>query len=278
MPAPERPQTMSDPTDRFETALAALLEPLAQAMVAHGVTIGTGTEALKRALLQAAMATSESELSNSSASLLTGIHRKDIKRLREQDAQEPLRRSNNAAALVISHWATDPEYQDEFGAPRRLRRSGDDTQPGFDDLVRKARVDMAAGTVLQALLKQDVVVQVDDDRYRLLTHAFLPKAGSNEQVAAYQATLSAHLMAATHNLVSGENAERHFDRAVRYSHLSGQSVEELRQAASSGAQKLLQEINAQARRLQDRDREGGDDGKFVLGAYIHPTLPKPKDK
>ncbi|WP_299845018.1 DUF6502 family protein [uncultured Roseovarius sp.] len=267
-----------EPTDPFETALAALLEPLARAMVARGVTIGTASEALKKALLQAALATSEDEVSDSRASLLTGIHRKDIKRLRQSDGNLPARRSCNAAALAISHWATDPDYQEASGAPRDLPRQGDKTGPGFDDLVRKARIDMAAGTVLQALLDQEIVTPTDDDTYRLLTHAFLPKAGNNEQVAAYQATLSPHLMASTHNLLSGQNEERYFDRAVRYSHLSDHSVEELRKTASARAQDLLQEINALARKLQDRDDEDGSDGQFVLGAYILPTRPADKDE
>jgi hypothetical protein len=258
--------------------LAALLEPLAQAMVAHGVTLGTATEALKKALLSAAEDSSDQPLSDSRASLLTGLHRKDVKRLRDQEGGTPEKRSSSAAALVISHWATSPDYQNMSGAPRDLHRKGDQDGPGFDDLVRLARIDMAPGTVLNMLLDQSIVEITPKGRLHLLTHAFLPSGGGAEQVAAYQATLSAHLMAATQNLLAEPGDARNFDRAVRYSHLSLESVAQLRQTSEERAQALLQDINALARTLQDRDQDGGHTGRFVIGAYVLPSPPGEADE
>lgn len=266
----ERDVMSNPPDDPFETALAALLAPLAQAMVAHGVTIRAANEAMKQAMVTAALATEDDTISDSRISMLTGIHRKDVKRLRAPEPENQEKRSCSAAALVISHWATAPDYQDASGCPRELSRKGDETKPGFDDLVRHTRIDMAPGTVLQTLLGQQIVSLTDEGRYRLLTHAFLPTAGSAEQVAAYQATLSAHLAAATHNLLADEQTPRHFDRAVRYSHLSAESVSQLHATAATQAQALLEAINAEARQLQDQDQDGDHKGRFVLGAYILP--------
>lgn len=258
----------------FESALSALLEPLAQAMVAHGVTISAATEALKKALLAAAEQSSDAPLSDSRASLLTGLHRKDVKRLRNLDEDTPEKRSCSAAALVISYWATSPEYQNNAGGPRDLTRKGDNSGPGFDDLVKLARIDMAPGTVLKTLIDQNIVEQSSAGALRLLTHAFLPLGGSAEQVAAYQATLSVHMKAATQNLLAKPGAARNFDRAVRYSHLSDASIAELRRVSDERAQALLQDINALARRLQDRDHGGGHTGRFAMGAYILPSSDK----
>jgi hypothetical protein len=268
---------MTKQTDRFEAALAALLGPLAKAMIAYGVTIRTANESMKKALLKAASETSDTDLSDSRASLMTGIHRKDIKRLRNLDTDSTLRQSANVAALVIGHWATDPDFQGQTGAPLNLPRSGTESAPGFDDVVRKARVDMAPGTVLRALLDQEIVTPLKDGTYRLMTHAFVPKAGSAEQVAAYEATLSAHLMAATHNLLSKDGEDRHFDRAVRFTHLSEASVKTLTEFADRKAQELLQEINAMARDMQNADQGGETGGKFIAGAYTLPTRPEPKN-
>lgn len=274
---------MSETQDPFETALAALLAPLAQAMVARGVTLGQANEALKRALLQAALETSESRITDSHASLLTGVHRKDIKRLRETDRDESPRQNVNAAALVLSCWATAPEFQGEDGAPRDLARSGSGQRLGFDDLVRHTRADVAPGTMLRALLDQGAVEQLADGCLRLRSHTLIPGTSTKEQVAAYQATLSAHMVAATHNLLSPPGAIRHFDRAVRYSHLSEQSVDALNNLASVKTQALLEEINAEARRLQEADSAQEDasapaSGRFVLGAYILPETGEPDEK
>lgn len=265
------------PKDPFEIALADLLIPLAKAMVARGVTVATATEALKKALVTAAEESSEDGLSDSKVSALTGIHRKDVKRLRNDDETVPAKRSSSAAALVISYWSTSPEFQKQDNGPRDLTRKGQGDQPGFDDLVRLARIDMAPGTVLQTLLDQKLVAVLEDGAYRLLSDAFVPTAGSAEQVAAYRATLSAHLAAATHNLIADEKTPRHFDRAVRYSHLSAASVEELRVLSSEKAQQLLQTINTRARQLQEQDGDDNQTGRFVAGSYILPTFPEDKE-
>jgi hypothetical protein len=260
-----------EPEDPFETALAALLEPLARAMIARGVTLGTAHEAMKKALLDAALAGSQGRLSDSRVSLMTGLHRKDIKRLRSKDPDQPVRRQVNAAARVLGYWAADRAFLDRDRQPRDLDRASGKAGPGFDELVRRARVDMAPGTMLQALMDQGAVRVLADGTIRMVTQALVPEAGSAEQIAAYQATLSAHFDAATRNLLATEDAPRHFDRAVRYSHLSDASVEALRDKADALAQQLLEEINAQAHALQDSDDAGGHAGRFVLGAYVLAT-------
>lgn len=79
--------------------------------------------------------------------------------------------------------------------------------------------------------------------------------------------MSAHLQAATHNLVAPPGTPRHFDRVVRYSHLSQQSVETLSTEATRKAQALLEEINALARELQEQDANANGHGHFAFGAY-----------
>jgi hypothetical protein len=62
---------------------------------------------------------------------------------------------------------------------------------------------------------------------------------------------------------------------VRYSHLSEASVEHLRKMSAAKAQELLEEINAEARKLQEADEATQSDAdpkrRFVLGAYILPA-------
>ncbi len=259
---------MSNPTpDPFAAALARLLGPLAQAMVVRGVTMQEATEALKRALFDAAIEIEGADASDSRISLRTGLHRKDVKRLRTQDDNPVPTRSSNAVAMAVSYWATAPEYQDPDGTPRDLPRDGGEDGPGLYDLIRRTRVDMAPGTVLSAMLDQGVTEQTPNGTYRLQTSALLPDAGSTAMVAAYQATLSAHLQAATHNLVAPPGQPRHFDRVVRYSHLSPQSIASLSATAAEKAQILLEEISAMARELQEEDAGTGHRGRFAFGAY-----------
>ena len=265
-------KTTDDST--FSKALAALLGPLAQAMIARGTTMREASEALKRALVEAALESDGQDASDSRVSLRTGLHRKDVKRLRSPDSAPEGARHVNALALAISHWTSTSKFRSADGTPRPLPRAETNEQPGFDDLVREIRVDMAPGTVLAALLEQGAVEALPDGTYQLLTSAFVPRAGSGEQVAAYRATLSAHLAAATENLIAEPGAPRHFDRAVRYSHLSADSIRELNQVAADKAKAMLSDINEMAHELQLRDAARDASGRFVLGSYI---LSKPQE-
>jgi hypothetical protein len=258
----------------FEAALATLFVPLARGMVAQGMTVGTATELLKRALVQAVVDDRGEDISDSRISLLTGLHRKDVRRLRHARSNVRKRRSVNAAAAAIGFWASDKTFQGDNGSPRALSRQGTPSAPGFNELIRLAKIDLPPATVLEALLDQGVVEETDTGTYRLLTASLVPREGSEELVAAFQATLSAHLSAATGNLVAKAGEKRFFDRAVRYSHLSDESVAALEQAARDGAVRLLEEINAVAHDLQQSDSAGGASGRFAFGAYILPTPDK----
>ncbi|WP_370229658.1 DUF6502 family protein [Cognatishimia sp.] len=266
---------MSEKTpDLFSDVLTDLLAPLSSAMVAHGVTVGAVTESIKVALLNAVIEAQGPEVSDSRISVLTGLHRKDVRRLRSSASTGDGRKTANRLALLVGHWSTSPDYRQANGRPRALLREASDEGPGFDDLVRHVRLDAAPGTLLQALLDQGAVTKDEDDRYHLGVNALIPSAGSKELVAAYRATLSTHLKAATENLLADEGTPRHFDRLVRYSHLSDASVAELDALARTEAQALLERLNARARELQDRDTDQNAKGRFAAGVYVLPVQKK----
>lgn len=257
--------------DLFSDVLADLLAPLAQALVAQGMTLASATEALKQALCNAAIAAEGEGVSDSRISILTGLHRKDVRRLRSHEPVVPGRKTANRMALLIGHWATDPDFQGQDGRPRALPRESADEKPAFNDLVRRLRLDMAPGSMLQALIDQGAVFQDEDGLLHLASDALVPEVGAQELVAAYHATLATHMAAATQNLLAQKGARRQFDRVLRYSHLSDASVAELDQLARDEAQSFLTRLNARAHELQQRDAEHGARGRFAAGAYILPT-------
>ncbi len=263
---------MSDkPPDPFSTALGDLLAPLARAIVGQGLTLGSLTESMKLALLNAAIETEGPDTSDSRISVVTGLHRKDVRRLRENIKTSSGRKSANRMSLLIGHWAGAPDFQDQNGAPRALGREDDKDGPGFNALVRRVRLDAAPGTILQTLIDQGAVQPNGDDRFALVTNALVPVVGSQEMIAAYHATLATHLSAATHNLLAREDQTRHFDRILRYSHLSNEAIAELEALARTEAQKMLEKLNNRARELQERDTAQTTKGTFAAGAYILPS-------
>lgn len=268
-------------TQKFQRALSRLLRPVARAMIAHGVTLSAANEALKRALFDAAadMSAGEKKLTDSRISLMTGLHRKDVRRLREE-SEPPARRSLvNACTLVIAYWSMTARFTRKDGSPKTLVRTGGKKTPGFDDLVRDARVDLPAATVLDALIRERAVEIDPRNRVRLVRDAFIADPDSEAMISAYEKNLMAHLQAATDNLLADETDGRNFERAAHFSHLSDESVEELTRLARERSEAVLRELNSQALALQQRDVQSGDpQGRFSLGAYIFGKRGKQKSE
>lgn len=257
--------------DPFSETLAALLAPLSQAMVAQGVTLSAATSALKLALLNAALEAEGPDASDSRISVMTGLHRKDVRRLRTKDQPQDTRKSVNRLSLLMSHWATSPDFQDPDGSPRALLRDSAPEGPGFNELVRRVPLDSAPGTILQMMLDHGAVTQDEMERIHLASTAFVPSLGSKAHLAAYRATLLPHLTAATANLLANEGDRRYFDRIVQYSHLSDRSVLQLEQLARQESGNLLEKLSLRAHQLQEADAGKNAQGRFAAGAYIFPT-------
>lgn len=262
--------------DKIRAALRAVLRPLADLMISGGITLSSATELLKQVLFDAAQARGDGRVSDSQVSLLTGLHRKDVRRFRE--AQDTTERASfaTASARLITHWATDPVYRGADGAPVALPRSAE-TGPSFDGLVQQLRFDLAPGTILLHLTEMGLVDQRPDGRLSLRTTAYVPLAGSAEMLAAFEKNISAHLTAAVENLTS--SGQPHFERAAHFNKLSAASAQALETLARQLAEEQLAAFNAEARRLQQQDMTAPSSTHRVsFGSYVVDRDHSSKDK
>lgn len=256
-----------DTDDPFGMAFARLAQPLARAMVRYGMTIAQATEALKQALITAALAEAGEDATDSRLSLLTGLHRKDVRRLRASEPAPPKRSNMSAAATVLAVWAGHVDFVAKDGVPIKLLPRGRVGTPGFDDLVRATRVDLPPATLLEHVVGEGAVRRCADGRLELVRQTLGPGAGAADKLEAFARNLSAHLSAATANL----ETLTHFERALHVNRLSEASVAALRDEAHRAAEQLLADLNRRALALQDSDA-GGDaaadaSGRFVFGAF-----------
>ncbi len=236
-----------------EQMLLALLQPMARLMIENDISLAGAVELLKSALVAEAYAQTP-DVSASHVSLMTGVHRKDIKRL--EGANQPPSKAS-AAARVLTLWQNEPDYLED-GQPRMLTRQGD---AGFDALVGLAKVDAAPATVLSVLLASGNIIE-KDGLIRFETASMVPQ-DRDEKLRAAVATLVPHLDTTVGNL-TGET--QHWDQALRYSHLSKEAADELEKDANRMALDMLQALNKKANALQQKE-EGMT--LFVAGTYVN---------
>lgn len=240
-------------TTPSEQMLLALLQPVARLMIYENIGLPKALEILKLALVAEAYA-QEPQASLSHVSLMTGVHRKDVKRL---ELGDHVPRKASAAARVLTLWQTEPDYIED-GRPRALERQG---TVGFDALVGLAKVDAAPATVLSVLHASGNVTE-KDGLISFISASLVPHDGEEKAKAAV-ATLVPHLDTTIGNLT---NKTQHFDQALRYSHLSQEAADELEKDAARMAMEMLQTLNKKAISLQQSE-EG--DTLFVAGAYVN---------
>ncbi|MEX2470523.1 MAG: DUF6502 family protein, partial [Pseudohongiellaceae bacterium] len=156
----EPPQTSAaGPPPRLLTALEKVLRPLVRLLVSYQVTYPQLITMLKAVYVEVAeqdFRVNDKRPSDSRINLLTGVHRKDVKRLRaEPHTASETPRSISTGARLIGHWQGDPDYLDGDGRPRPLRtRAAPGELSEFDALVdRVCRGDIRPRVILDEWLR-----------------------------------------------------------------------------------------------------------------------------
>ncbi|MGB8274219.1 MAG: DUF6502 family protein, partial [Alphaproteobacteria bacterium] len=193
------------------------------------------------------------EQTDSRISLLTGVHRKDVKRLREEHqpkfAPTPV---VSLGAQLVARWTGLPEYLDEKGMPRPLPRLSHDARgPSFESLVQSVSKDIRSRAVLDEWVQLGVARVDDQDRVFLNVESFVPSKGFDEKAYFFGRNLHDHLAVGVHNILGG--LPPFLERSVYCDHLTPRSVAELRAAAEELAMKALKTLNKRAMESQQKD-------------------------
>ncbi len=256
-------------------ALSLTLGPLVRLMIAKDVRHPEISDHLKRLFVEEAsahFAIDGKRVTDSRISILTGLQRRDVKRLRDMP-REATPVSMGPVARAILLWTTGPDWQDPNARPKVLNRRGDgDTS--FETLVARISKDIHPRTLLDAMLTEGVV-ELDPlgDKVTLKDDAYLPKTG-DAQLDYLGANLGDHAKAAIGNISAPAGAAPFFERAAHFNQLSEDSTQELDRLARRLQTEALQKIAMQAVRLQERDTDNPSATyRFRCGAYIYHDTP-----
>ncbi|MBU1365003.1 MAG: hypothetical protein KKE51_14400 [Gammaproteobacteria bacterium] len=257
-------------------AIHRVLSPIVRVMLAHEITLPMAIEILKRVFVEVAERDFRLEnkaSTDSRISLLTGVHRKDVKRLRElPDVEANLPPKISLSAQVVATWITHPQWLDENGQPRPLSRLARDAgEASFEALVASVSQDIRPRSVLDEWLRLGVVDINATDEVVLLSNAFIPREGLEEKLAYYGHNLGDHAAAAADNVLATNSPW--FERSVHRGSLTEAQVEKLRaRAAKLGMQTLTQLHTLAGEPDENATPSASGPGKrFTCGVYFYST-------
>ncbi len=264
----------ASPSPAFVQALRQVLRPLVRVMLAQGITFPYLSELLKSLMVEVAdqnFRLGDKPPTDSRVSLLTGVHRKDVNRLRSAGpaADEKMHSVVSLGAQLVAQWLGNPLYLDEQGQPKPLPRYISEAgATSFEGLVMGVNSDIRSRVVLDEWMRLGVVHLDDERRVCLNTQAFVPAKGFDEKAFYFGHNLHDHAAAAAHNLLGQEPP--FMERSVHYSGLSAQTIEQLAaQSKELGMQALLA-VNKTAMEQEKLDAAGDATGqRMTFGIYFY---------
>jgi len=259
-------------TTLFSSILKRLLRPLVRALISSGVTAPAFYQIVKSVYVEVAEKDFEIEgkrQTDSRLSILTGVHRRDVRAYRTASAQTDtaVQRKISAVASVAGAWVGGTATTDAEGTPLPLPRTGQ-SGPSFESLVQSISRDVRPRTILEELLRQRLVAEDADGMLVLRTDAFVGPADTAQKVHFFGDNVGDHIAAAVENLLS--DTPPFMERAVFYNKLTPASVDRIEAEGRERAMALLKDVNRLAAARQSADE--GDPAateRFRLGVFFY---------
>lgn len=259
-------------------ALRKVFRPLVKYMIVQGITFPAVSQLLKSLYVEVAnedFPLENRRATDSRVSMLTGIHRGEVKRLTDEGVEinDGAPASVSLGAQVVASWISDPKYLDSQANPLPLpRHASDGGELSFESLVATIRRDIRSRPMLDEWLRLGVVELDDQDCVNLKTKAFVPQKGSEEKAFYFGQNLRDHIAVSVGNMI-GDQAPQ-LERSVYYHRLTPASIETLRKLATDLGMRSVQEVNrlaAQLDRLDGGRAEANQRMNFGLYFYSGPS-------
>ncbi len=257
----------------FLNALKRILRPLVRSLIAQQVSYPMLCKLLKHIYVDVAIKDfplPDKEQSDSRVNLLTGVHRKDVKKLRSEQADVEFMPENiSLGSQLISIWVSDPDYLDEDGQPRPLQRlRSDNNESSFEALVRNVNKDIRPRVVLDEWLRLGVATLDEADKVSLRTEAFIPEMGFDEKAYYFGQNIYDHISASHHNLTGQQPA--FFERTLSSDALTAESARSLAELVEDSGMQALLAVNKQALMLEKQDQDKDEPKhRIAFGIYYY---------
>lgn len=230
----------------IETTLIRILSPLIRIMLRNGVAHGAFSDIVRKIYVDCGFEEIErrgKKQTISNVSILTGLNRKEVKRLHESialDTDSSLKKFNRIVR-VIAGWQHDPEFLDEDQEPRDLKL--DEDTASFSDLVRRYSGDMPVVAMLNALIDSGNIKIIDNGTIQLINPNYLVSSDSDQKLNILGIDTAELIDTIDHNIRVEHPEDARFQRKASNTHIARENLPRVRKIINKKAQQLLEDID-----------------------------------
>jgi hypothetical protein len=257
------------PADDVVRTLGSVLAPLVRLLLASGVDYTRLTAELKPLFIEQArlelLRTGQAD-TNSAVSLLSGVHRKDVREWRENGLSARISQELSMSSRIFARWVQDPLYRDRRKQPKPLPRLG--PAPSFETLARSVTQDVHPYTVLTELIRlglATIETRKGEEFVIPQRNGFVPPPGSREILGLFGGNLSDHASAAVANLLG---SPPRLEQSVFAEGITRESADALGELARKLWSQVRSEMIAETTRRYEADKNRDDATcRARFGAY-----------
>jgi hypothetical protein len=233
-----------------------LLKPIARLLMKLEVSHSEFSELSKKAYVEAAFehfGIPGKKLTVSRVSVLTGLSRKEVVRLYNDQSNSPEPKIKpNRSARVVTGWLSDAEFLSKEDNPRVLPLQGENS---FATLVKRYSGDITAGAILDELLNAGVVRRLDGKMLQLEKKGYIPDADEVELASTLLLCTRDLLNTGAFNITKTEQQNARFQRQLSHFNVPQEIADEFSALCHEKSLALLLEMNewmkAQRRQADD---------------------------
>lgn len=254
--------------------LKRVLRPIVKLMLSNNLSYTFAIDLMKSLFVEVAdedFCIKGKRQTDSRISLISGVHRKDVRRLREHlpDVAEVVPDNIPLSAQLIALWNADSKYLGEDGLPKPIPRFAvSEFDDSFETMVRSVSRDIHPRAVLDEWLHNGIA-RLDEQKFvHLISEVFVPQEGFAEKIYYLGHSLHDHAQAAVSNVLSQQPC--FLERCVHYDELSPSSIHDLSELAKKVGMKTLREINKEADSHAKQDANTSSEKmRMTYGIYYY---------
>lgn len=253
----------------LQKAVMHALAPLVRLLLRHGVSHAAFANWAKQVYVDVAGAEFGLDGKRPTVSriaIVTGINRKEVKRIADLPAEVDTGVSkHNRAVRVVTGWLQDEEFLTARGKPRILTYG--DADDSFNRLVRRHGGDVPARALLDELVRVGTVAR-EGSRVELVHAGYVPHQ-SEEALLDLFATSTRDLLTTLEHNLAGEGSRR-LQMSVAYDNVSDEGLAAFRALSSERAMALLRDLDAALSPYdRDLDPDAGGEGRHRTGLGLY---------
>lgn len=231
----------------IQTTTIRILKPLIRILLRNGIAYGIFADIARKIYVDSGFEEAKrrgQKQTVSNVSILTGINRKEVKRLKESlvfDTDNSLKKFNRMVR-VLAGWQHDEEFLDSDHEPEDLLLAGE--KGSFTNLVKKYSGDMPVVAMLNALIDSGNINVIDNGNIQLINPNYLPVTDSDQKLNILGIDTAEFINTIDHNISIAHPEDAWFQRKASNTQLRKDALAKIKQRINKKAQLLLEDIDA----------------------------------